>query len=240
VAASGPAALTNLIVVAGHAVYVGRDAGDAHDDRQWLLQPFQKGESRFYVDHVRAGVGLAAASSTALLVFSGGQTRREAGPRSEADGYLALAGQHGWWGRLEVAERAATEAFARDSLENLLFGLCRFKECVGRYPDTVTVVSWGFKAARFDLHREALRWPASRFTFVGIGEPADVDGARAGESKTIERCRRDPYGTGADLGGKRAERNPFEGHAPYEVSCSDAAALLRHRGPELFDGALPW
>ncbi len=207
-AALAPAALTDLVVVAGHAVYLGRDAGDAHNDGQWLLQPFQKGEPRFYVDHVRAGVGLAAAASAALLVFSGGQTRREAGPRSEADGYLALAGQFGWWGRLEVAERAATEAFARDSFENLLFGLCRFKECVGRYPDTVTIVSWGFKATRFGLHREAIRWPASRFTFVGIGEPADLEGARAGESTTIEAFRRDPYGTGADLGGKRAERNP--------------------------------
>ena len=68
------------------------------------------------------------AASTALLVFSGGQTRREAGPRSEADGYLALARAFGWWGWVEVAERATDEAFARDSFENLLFGLCRFKE----------------------------------------------------------------------------------------------------------------
>ena len=239
-AALAPAAITDLVVVACHAVYLGRGAGDADDDGQWLLQPFQKGEPRFYVDHVRAGVGLAAAASTALLVFSGGQTRREAGPRSEADSYLALAGQFGWWGRLEVAERAATEAFARDSFENLLFGLCRFQECVGRYPDTVTVVSWGFKTTRFGLHREAIRWPASRFTFVGIGEPADLEGARAGESKTIEAFRRDPYGTGAALGGKRAERTPFDGHAPYEVSCPEVAALLRHRGPELFDGSVPW
>jgi len=50
---------------------------------------------------------------------------------------------------------------ARDSFENLLFGVCRFRERAGHYPDTVTVVSWGFKAARFDLHRETLRWPAS-------------------------------------------------------------------------------
>ena len=104
----------------------------------------------------------------------------------------------------------------------------------------MSVVSWGFKATRFGLHREALRWPASRFTFVGIGEPADLEGARAGESQTIEAFRRDPYGTGADLGGKRAQRNPFECHPPYEVSCPEAAALLRHRGPERFEGPVPW
>ena len=109
-----------------------------------------------------------------------------------------------------MAERAATEAFARDSFENLLFGLCRFKECVGRYPDTVTIVSWGFKATRFGLHREAIRWPASRFTFVGISEPADLEGARGGG--VDDRSRR----SGATLmapapisAAKRAEREPL-------------------------------
>lgn len=35
--------------------------------------------------------------------------------------------------------RAFTEDRARDSLENLLFGLCRFYELTGRYPDFVVV-----------------------------------------------------------------------------------------------------
>jgi len=239
-AVSEPAALAHLIVVAGHAVYAGTAAAHAGDDAHWRLQPFQHGEPPLYIDHIRAGVELAAAAPGSLLVFSGGQTRREAGPRSEAEGYLALAGQFGWWSCPEVAGRAAAEEFARDSFENLLFGICRFNECAGRYPDMVTVVSWGFKEARFGLHREALRWPASRFTYAGINQPRALTEAQAGESMTFKAFRRDPYGAGDDLGAKRARRNPFARQPPYAVSCPEVAALLRHRGPALFDGAVPW
>jgi len=133
-----------------------------------------------------------------------------------------------------------TEEFARDSFENLLFGVCRFKECAGGYPETVTVVSWGFKAARFDLHREALRWPAPRFRYCGVNQPQDLDGARRGEAATVASFRQDRYGTGDVLGSKRAARNPFSRRPPYEVSCPEVAALLRHRGPEPFEGSVPW
>jgi hypothetical protein len=45
---------------------------------------------------------------------------------------------------------------ARDSLENLLFSLCRFNELSDSYPLDVTVVSFGFKKRRFEeLHRRA-------------------------------------------------------------------------------------
>lgn len=57
---------------------------------------------------------------------------------------------------------------ARDSFENLLFGLCRFHELTGAYPAHVTVVSYSLKKRRFvDLHRAALRWPANLFHFIG-------------------------------------------------------------------------
>ncbi len=46
------------------------------------------------------------------------------------------------YGHPEVRGRAFTEDRARDSLENLLFGLCRFYELTGRYPDFVVVRCW--------------------------------------------------------------------------------------------------
>jgi len=239
-AAEHPGSQAHLIVVAGHAVYTGGGEPHPEDDAHWLLQPFQRDEPRFYLEHVRAGVELAARAPEALLVFSGGQSRREAGPRSEAEGYRRLADRFGWWSQRGVALRTATEEFARDSFENLLFGICRFREHAGRYPETVSVVSWGFKAARFDLHREALRWPAARFAFAGVNEPIDLAAALAGERNAIEAFRRDPYGTGDDLVAKRVQRNPFNRQPPYEESCPELAGLLRHRGPDLFQGRLPW
>ena len=57
---------------------------------------------------------------------------------------------------------------ARDSFENLLFGLCRFYELTGRYPEFVVVVGYEFKRQRFEqLHRSALRLPAEAFRYEG-------------------------------------------------------------------------
>lgn len=233
--------LENLILVAGHAVYVGRDFQHPEDDQNWTLQAFQKGEPRFYIEHIRAGVNLAAEDSRSLLVFSGGQTRREAGPRTEAQSYWGLAEHFRWWSLLGVSERVTTEEFARDSFENVLFGVCRFKESTGRYPERVRVVSWAFKQARFDLHREALRFPESRFSFYGANQPDDLVGAQKGESKAIASFRNDPYGTGEeDLGKKRANRNPFNRWPPYFVNCPELAGILQHQGPGLYEGDLPW
>lgn len=230
--------LSTLVIVAGHAVFLG---GDPQDERAWVLQPFQAGEPPFYIEHVRAGVAIAAVDPDALLVFSGGQTRREAGPVSEADGYLRIAEHFDWWREGGVARRAATEEFARDSFENLLFGICRFREHVGRYPETAHVVSWAFKAARFDRHREAIRWPAARFVFHGVNRPVDLAGAEQGEARAIAAFARDPYGTdSADLAGKRAGRDPFGRVAPYRKTCPEVADLLRHAGPGPFTGRLPW
>jgi hypothetical protein len=174
----------------------------------------------------------------ALLVFSGGQTRREAGPRSEAQSYWLLAEHYGWWGQ---SVNATTEEFARDSLENVLFGLCRFREVTGRYPKQITVVSWAFKAERFALHRAALRWPASNFAFVGANNPDDLAGALAGEAAhALAPFRLDPYGSHPPLSHKRNQRTPFQRHPSYPLTCPEVAGLLRHGGPEIYAGPLPW
>jgi len=44
--------------------------------------------------------------------------------------------------------RAATEEYALDSYENLLFALARFREVTGRWAERVTVVSYGMKRQR--------------------------------------------------------------------------------------------
>jgi len=232
--------LENLILVAGHAVYVGHDFLSPESDRNWFLQPFQRGEPRFYIEHIRAGVDVAAKDTSSLLVFSGSQTRREAGPRSEAQSYWNLADYHRWWSLPQVSGRATTEEFARDSFENLLFAICRFRECTGRYPRSVAVVSWAFKEERFGLHRDALRFPPTRFLFHGANQPEDIAGAQKGETKAITDFKRDPYGMGQNLGGKRADRNPFNRWHPYAQSCPELGGILAHGGPALYEGALPW
>lgn len=50
-----------------------------------------------------------------------------------------------------VRSRALTEEHARDSFENLLFSVCRFRELTGRYPSNVTVSSLFHKSYLFWL-----------------------------------------------------------------------------------------
>lgn len=245
--------LDNLVLVAAHAVFVADNFENPMDDSSWFLQDFQKGEPPLYIEHIRRGVELASEDSKSLLIFSGGQTRAEAGPKSEAQSYWIVADHFNWWGKTEVKLRATTEEFARDSFENILVSIARFYECGGRYPQKITVVSWAFKQQRFDLHRKAIRIPASRFIFKSVNNPIDLAKAMEGEAKALADFRDDPYGTRKNkgerdkngklikfLGDKRDERNPFNRRHPYQVSCHDIAGLLRHQGPDSYDGALPW
>jgi hypothetical protein len=232
--------LKNLILVAGHAVYIAEDFDDPLGDSSWFLQDYQKGEPSFYVEHIYGGVELAAADSESLLIFSGGQTRREAGPRSEAQSYWMMAKHFLWWNRASVGLRATTEEFARDSFENLLFSICRFYECVQSYPENITVVSWAFKGKRFDLHRDTISFPKSNFVFKSVNNPIDLIVAKKNEEKAASQFSEDVYGTGDDLGKKRVDRNPFNRKHPYEASNPKVAEFLRHTGQERYTGTLPW
>src|ERR1017187_805405 len=147
---SGWEVLDKLILVAGHAVYVGESLDPPDRDEHWVLKGFQRGEPPQYIEHVRFGVDLAASKPNSLLLFSGGQTRFEAGPRSEGQSYWALANHFLWWEQADVRSRATTEEFARDSFENFLFGIARFRESTGHYPGSIEIVGWKFKSERFD------------------------------------------------------------------------------------------
>ena len=171
----------HLVVVAGHAVLTSLDYHNLTDDSQWALQSFQRSQLSTFIAHIERGVAIAAADPTAVLLFSGGETRPSAGPRSEAQSYWMVAELSGWWQHSSdmdtaggqrlwsVRSRTSTEEFARDSYENLLFSLCRFHELTQRYPDTVTLVGFSFKKARFvQLHAHAIRYPPSRLVYVGV------------------------------------------------------------------------
>jgi hypothetical protein len=219
-----------LVLVPCHAVCVTPEADDPADDAAWALQTFQHGEPSFYIEHIRRAVEVAAQATEARLIFSGGMTRAEAGPVSEAESYFRVAERFDWWGFPEVSERAETEDFARDSFENLLFGLFRFRELTGTLPDWVTVVGWGFKCERFDLHRAAIGFPAETFEYLGVNDPADLAGALVGEAKTIELFRADPCGETGVLAEKRRQRNPFNRTPPYPVSLSGLHFLPQREG----------
>jgi len=230
--------MKSLVLVPGHAIPYKFDRLDR--DEGWYLKPFQAGEGPLYLEHVKRGVEVAAGQPDSLLIFAGGQTDAAAGPRSEGQGYWLAADYCSWFGHPKVRGRAATEEFSLDSLQNLLYGVCRFREITGGYPDGIVALGWKFKGARFDLHRRALRLPAGSFRYVGVNDPPTLQEKLPFEKARARLFEQDPYGASAEPARKREARNVFRRHHGYAQSCPELAALLAHRGPELFAGPLPW
>lgn len=237
--------LRNLVMVAGHSIYTSSRCGETESENSWFLEPYQKhpGQAATFLAHIKEGVGIAARDEGALLLFSGGETRRDAGPRSEAQSYWAIAESKGWFGNDEgVRSRALTEEHARDSFENLLFSVCRFRELTGRYPQNITVVSYDFKEERFaQLHRTALGFPEGRFFFSGTpATPSAREAALKGEAAVRSQFLEDPYGCLGSLHVKRLKRDPFHRTIPYPAGCPELKGLFSYCGPVPYSGHLPW
>lgn len=92
--------LKNLVMVAGHSVYTSSNCGKLDKEESWFLESYQKhpGQAATFLSHIEEGVEAAGKDEEALLLFSGGETRKEAGPRSEAQSYWAVAESKGWFG----------------------------------------------------------------------------------------------------------------------------------------------
>lgn len=86
-----------LIVVCCHAIYLGSAQHDAkagtNEETDWLIEPFQEGETQTFVSHIEKGVEQLRTSLNngvdAVLVFSGGATKTKKGCQiSEGESYL--------------------------------------------------------------------------------------------------------------------------------------------------------
>ena len=231
-----------IIIVPGHGVCKrGCTTPElAPLDESWV--GIFRGEGPFYIEHACEGVLRAADSPDAILVFSGGQTREAAGPRSEAESYFEIAADAGWWGHSDVYHRALKEEYARDSFENLLFSLALFLRETGEIPEHVTVVGWKFKERRFDLHRQALKWPRNRFTYVGKNNPVDAElqKAEAGEKAKLEAVQRDLFLVGLEWVAQRELRDPFRRRHLYRGVDAGLDTLFDFLDSHAYNGDLPW
>lgn len=241
---------TELIIVAGHSVVISGHLHDAQvDENDWYLLDYQKhqGLPQAIVAHIVAGIQAAAdAGEQSLLMFSGGATRLQTGPDTEAASYFRVSDALQLW-TLSVRSRTVTEDYARDSFENVLFSIARFYEVTQRFPKKITVVSFTYKRNRFvTLHAPALRLPDT-LEFIGIDPPPstgfDLVSATKGEMENAAQpFVDDPYGCHSKvLQDKRASRNPFARVPPYTLSCPPLKHLLDYCGPEIIDASLvPW
>ncbi|XP_078447282.1 uncharacterized protein C57A10.07 [Wolffia australiana] len=236
--------LHSLVMVAGHSIYTSSNCAKVDREDSWFLEPYQMhpGQAATFLSHIEEGVRIAAEEDDALLLFSGGETRKKAGPRSEAQSYWAVAESKKWFGKREVRRRTLTEEYARDSFENLLFSICRFRELTGSYPRNITVVSYDFKKERFSrLHRAAIGFPEKSFSFVGTPDaPQAREASAKGEVTVRAQFQHDPFGCSGPLRSKRLRRDPFHRSIPYPASCPELSGLFAYCGSVPYPGSLPW
>lgn len=221
--------LTHLILLPGHAIQWCTEVGKSPTDEScWYLQSFQHGQVPLFLAHIRRAIEEAANDPKSLLIFSGGQTRPGVGLRTEAHSYFSAAEQLGYFADFDgtnVYDRSVSEDFARDSLENVMYSVCRFKQIVGHYPRKITVVGFPFKSTRFvELHRKAINFPLENFKYIGV----EVEGMN--QDSIVDHAhadfKNDMYGCGKKLMDKRMSRNPYNHFHAYKETCPDMAQYI--------------
>ena len=243
--------MTDLIIVSGHAVYSHYSYKECTDPSNWRLMQHQKAENHLsaFLEHIATGIDLTYNNPSALLIFSGGSTRTEIKPFSEGSAYWKVA-QNCNYSKFKhfesIQSRAFTEDYAMDSFQNILFSICRFYEITGNYPSSITAISWSYKKTRFEkLHRRALDYPKSQFTFLGIDGSVNIsDNAWRYEKMAIELFKQDLFGCYAKLKETRIFRNPYFRSLPYPHQCPHLAPLFNicadSEGFEVLNLKLPW
>lgn len=227
-----------MIMVPGHGIWKFTGLGDASSD--WFLESFQlEGHDHLaFKHHITTAFTELEKDPESLIVFSGGQTKEAAGPLSEAQSYWFLARAMGLIDAKNVG-RVHTEEYARDSFENVLFSLARFKEITGAYPKRITIPGFEFKRHRFlKLHFPALKYPVEKVNYIGNAPTPDYqdrsvelkkyfdDLASAEYKHAVVAFEKDPLGNGSVLGEKKAKRNPFKRQHPYAYTNPQLAAFF--------------
>ncbi|KAF8629204.1 hypothetical protein AX17_005789 [Amanita inopinata Kibby_2008] len=260
---NGVEQLNHLIMVPGHAIWTGIDPKLRLSEDQWILERVLPTESRLKQDLKVApfaletalafkliSAELASHDRNALLIFSGGQTKKTT-TTTEAESYLRLALSADALASEAEYARATTENYALDSFQNLLFSIARFYEYTGHFPENITVIGYEFKRKRFvDLHRAAIRWPLNRFNYIGVDVEENDTKFEASQGELENGYipySKDLYGCHSLLASKRRRRNPHSRFHPYYTSTPELISLLTWcpdnvdgGSSAVYPGTLPW
>ncbi|KAJ3390667.1 hypothetical protein HDU92_000335 [Lobulomyces angularis] len=236
------------VKILGHSIFLGLN-NNFEDKNNWILHSYQKNQLSNLLEQIKFSINLKKAKNgNSVLIFSGGQTRYSAGPKSEGQSYYEVAKlmDNQMFNNREFLNSVTTEEFAKDSFENLLFSICRFKEFTNFFPKTITIIGFKFKKFRFEnLHLKAIKFNVKNFEYIGFDLPLqDRRTAEEGEKKfSVLPFQNDLYGCRDPLSRKKKNRNPFKRVSnPYKETCPELRTLFEYCPEDNlpFKGILPW
>ncbi|CAL9737319.1 hypothetical protein MOSE0_L08614 [Monosporozyma servazzii] len=261
----------HLIILPCHGIWridldsASQNCGQAAEN--WFLAPFQiEGNDHlvFIKQSLRAVEEFLSHYENSVILFSGSQTKADAGPISEAQSYflliqklITLASEEDGMKLLtqlfkqdiiiilcnivnsmklknittsELFTKGFinTEEYSLDSFDNLLYSIFRFKEITNLFPQSITIVGFGFKESRFlNYHAKALDIPKSMINYISYDpEPLNYSQEQldqyfttltAMENKNaLSLFDNDWYAKRDILLIKKESRNPYKRIATYD------------------------
>jgi hypothetical protein len=156
--------MLEICIVPGHATMNGEDPRNGKD---WHLEAYQQDGGHHlmcFLTHIMAGIAWLMSNPYGRLVFSGGFTRPGC-QRSEAASYLLAARRCGFIHDESIASRIILEENARDSMENVLFGVAAGFAATRFRISRVVVINFRFKQRRYGDH----------FNWLNIGHETTMD-----------------------------------------------------------------
>lgn len=236
---------THLIIVPCHSIWKGGESL-GRNPLEWYLSSYQVegNDNMSFIEHLLLAEESLMEDEKAIMIISGGKTKAEAGPISEAESYHRLL-KSIWNRRRQTSEgsvenRVHIEPYARDSFENVLFLICKFHDVCNEYPELVTICGFEFKKKRFvQLHLEnALGFDRLRVQYKGNSPMPPHQGARReayfediflNEGITYDLFSKDLYGSTSSLVSKRNSRNPFQETHGYKSDNPAISSILESR-----------
>ncbi|EGW35081.1 uncharacterized protein SPAPADRAFT_132612 [Spathaspora passalidarum NRRL Y-27907] len=219
----------HLVLLPCHAIWKGGPTtGLARNE--WHLVDFQiVGQDHLvFRDQILQSISILQQDPDAYVIISGGETKKQAGPMSEALSYYLLASE--LCKDETVLSRIHTEVFARDSFENVIFSICRYYELFKMYPDKITIIGFEFKRVRFMTHhlQQALKYPLDKVDYIGHSPKPELseqdtieyfkDLEESEYKHAVKHFQSDWYGLADSLNKKKLARNPFNRYHGYIYS----------------------
>ncbi|KAK4172353.1 Mur ligase [Triangularia setosa] len=201
----------HLVIVCGHGIYLGGPQ-KGHDESEWLIEPYKKGETPTFMAHIKAGANIVNADTRSVLVFSGAATRPET-RISEAESYCSLAVENSYLSSSLLGSRVLLEERALDSYFNILFSVILYRQHhpLHHWPERITIVSHEFKRARLvQGHCAAIGFPLDRVSYIGINPPGLKAEDEGLNQLTLGLWEQDPHGASHELLEKRQKRNVWQ------------------------------